>query len=202
MHQQGTNPLQVCYYKMQLKKGQPYTVWLDQASPAGADIFISETFKDSSWNYDFDMIEPCAEFEGVTIGTQTRWVVDGEHWNPMDEDEWENDDWDDIHWNVPSSWWYYILVKGEPGSTATLNYSLGNRLPYGIPANPQVLIASEAPDPEPIELHRPRLLLARHLPGGAALLPCHGRRGRVGRPILRAVAEGDDEGLFRLGITP
>ena len=153
LHQQGTNPLQVCYYKMQLKKGQPYTVWLDQASPAGADIFISETFKDSSWNYDFDMIEPCAEFEGVTIGTQTRWVVDGEHWNPMDEDEWEDDDWDDIHWNVPSSWWYYILVKGEPGSTATLKYSLGNRLPYGIPANPQVLTASEAPDPEPIELH-------------------------------------------------
>ena len=139
LHQEGGKDLQVCYFKMTLKKGSSYTVWLSGAKPEGASIAISETYQESSFSFDFNKLPPLAKFECAKFGNSERWVVSGEEWDRDDEFEDISFD-DDIKFVVPSTWAYYIVVRGKPGETATLNYAMGNHLPEGIPQNPLVIV--------------------------------------------------------------
>ena len=88
---QGTNF--VFYFKMKLTKKKAYTIWLsNRKSPISGEtprIAISETYPSSSFDIDFSKNPPSADFESVTAGSYTGWVMTGRNW------EKENDTWDD-----------------------------------------------------------------------------------------------------------
>ena len=138
----------VCYYKMTLKKGQAYTVWLEGMSDASVKIRAAYPEED------FSKLPPIAEFEKTPCGDEVRYIVSGKEW-AMDvgdfdwDDDWGDDwgdDWDDdwggedLDWGkTPDSWTYYIVVEGNKDKTATLNYVMAKKLPVGIKENPLVI---------------------------------------------------------------
>ena len=134
----------VCYYKMTLKKGKAYTIWLTKESDASVKIRSAYPAED------FSKLAPIAEFVKTPCGDETRYVVSGKEW-AMDigdfdwDDDWGGDwggDWgdEDLDWGkTPDSWTYYIIVEGKKGATATLNYIMANDVPTGVEANPLVI---------------------------------------------------------------
>ena len=126
----------VYYFKMTLKKGTAYTVWLDFGEGKTSDaVYIEDAYQ--SWG-DFELMPPAAFFERATVGETYRWVVDGKTW---DYDDFGGGDWGGGEWDikVPSTWVYYIRVMGSPGDKAVLCYQTGNRIPTGVEQNPLVL---------------------------------------------------------------
>lgn len=139
----------VCYYKMTLKKGTAYTIWLDNAAVNGqksrqATISILPF----SIYPQFSFVSPIAMFEAVEVGDSERWVMSGKEWSStVADDDWGDSslgssssefdfDWD---WKTPNTWTYYIVVQGQKGETATLHYSTGKKIPPGILQNPLVV---------------------------------------------------------------
>ena len=137
---QGTNF--VFFFKMKLTKKKAYTIWLsNRKSPVPGEtpkIAIAETYPESSFVADFSKNPPSADFESVTAGEYVGWVMTGRNWE-KENDKWDDPTGDDITFKVPSTWTYYIVVRGALGESATLNYCLGNKLPSGIYQNPLVL---------------------------------------------------------------
>ncbi|MGN0832456.1 MAG: Calx-beta domain-containing protein [Kiritimatiellia bacterium] len=132
----GTNELGVCYYKMTLSKGKQYTLWLDGESDAS--VAIETIYAQEDWS------APGAFFSSSVYGRQTRWVCTGEGWAndwgdfDDDDDDWGGD-WDFGDAQTPSSWTYYLVVRGPVGATARLHAGLGVLVPVGTVANPLVI---------------------------------------------------------------
>lgn len=136
-----------CYYKMTLSKGKAYTVWLTGVNSTNSNIRIRTAYgmESKDWNTN----EPLAHFDNVDCGIETRWLVTGKEWSNDWNDDWDTSAWTDIvsdddwgDWGkstTPSSWTYYILVEGDKGATATLNYVQANKIPKGVAANPLVI---------------------------------------------------------------
>lgn len=151
----GTNG--VFFLKMMLQKRKAYTVWLEdeQAAPGGDGgkyIAISETYPGSNQKGisgklidKFDVNPPSADFEMVSSSAYTGWVMTGEHWE-KEEGSWQEKTGDDIKFKVPSTWTYFIVVKGKPGEKAKFCYQLGNQIPKGLPQNPLVITPKTAPE--------------------------------------------------------
>ena len=145
-----------CYCKMTLQKGKAYTVWLTGINSSNSNIRIRTAYgqdpldytkgdKNAAWNIN----EPLAHFENIDCGVETRWLVSGKQWANDWTDDWDTTSWTDavkddwgINWGkstTPNSWTYYILIEGKKGSTAKLNYAIGNKIPKGVAANPLVI---------------------------------------------------------------
>lgn len=133
----GTN--NVYYFKMTLAKKKAYTIWLSnlQSATPGEKptIAISETYPQDSFEVSFSVNAPSADFEIVSVGSYVGWVMTGKTWE-RETEKWETPVGDDIQFKVPSTWVYYIVVRGAKGDSATLNYCLGNRIPEGLYQNP------------------------------------------------------------------
>ena len=152
-----------CYYKIKIQKGKAYTVWLTGVNSTNSSIKIRTAYgqeavdyacgdkkttecKRRAWNID----EPLARFEDIDCGIETRWLVSGKEWASNWTDDWDTTSWTDaakdddwgIDWGkstTPSSWTYYILIEGNKGATAKLNYVQANKIPKGVAANPLVI---------------------------------------------------------------
>ena len=133
------------YYKMTLKKGNAYTVWLSGQDAADGKVRIRTCYGMTTW--DWNTKAPVAKFDAVDCGVETRWLVTGKKWS--DKDEWEDFDWSEIEgggeidWGkvtTPSSWTYYIVVEGDgPGVSAKINYIAKKKIPTGVASNPLVI---------------------------------------------------------------
>lgn len=126
----------VYYFKMTLKKGTAYTVWLDYGEGKTSQAaYIEDAYQ--SWG-NFEQMPPAAYFERAAVGETYRWVVDGKEWDYTDSwgGDWGGSEWDIV---VPSTWVYYIRVRGTTGDKAVLRYQTGNRIPIGVEQNPLVL---------------------------------------------------------------
>ncbi len=159
LHSNGTN--NIFYFKMSLAKKKPYTIWLtNRKSPepgATPQIAIAETYPVSSFSIDFSKNPPSADFEYVTAGNYTWWVMTGRNWE-KENDKWDDQTGDDIKFNVPGTWSYYIVVRGAPGESATLHYCMANALPLGIYQNPLVIepkTAEAGTTKEELKFHTP-----------------------------------------------
>lgn len=137
------------YYKMTLKKGKAYTLWLTGDDAVDGKIRIRAAYGKES--LDWNTNPPSAVFEKVDCGVETRFLVTGKKWES--KDDWEDMDWagldggGDINWGrvtTPSSWTYYIVVEGEKDTSAVLNYVAKNVIPYGVQVKPLVLTAKNA----------------------------------------------------------
>ena len=138
------------YYKMTLKKGNAYTVWLSGQDAADGKVRIRTCYGMTTW--DWNTKAPVAKFEAVDCGVETRWVVTGKKWS--DKDEWEDFDWSemegggDIDWGkvtTPNSWTYYVVVEGDaPGVSAKINYIAKKKIPTGVASNPLVIKPSNS----------------------------------------------------------
>jgi len=156
-----TNTEYLCYYKMTLSKGKQYTLWLTEETPNSAAISISSAYAATSW--DLEVTEPGAIFTKETHGSQARWVFTGEDWDGWStdsgsdsgwgDDAWGDDDWgddfgdDDWEWDdpkPPSSWTYYIVVRGNEGAVAKLHCMSGIQVPQGTTSNPTVITMKTA----------------------------------------------------------
>ena len=151
---EGTN--NVCYFKIIVSKGTPYTVWLSDVQK-GATIHIDDVYS-QLFGEGFEM-GPTAQFESAECGDSVRWVFSGKEW-VEDDPDWKGggggsdpwggwNDWDDDDKKVPSSWPYYVVVTGLKGETATLNYQIGNVIPQGVEQNPLVLKPKEVEQATP-----------------------------------------------------
>lgn len=133
------------YYKMTLKKGNAYTVWLSGQDAVDGKVKIRTCYGMTTW--DWNTKAPVARFEAVDCGVETRWLVTGKKWS--DKDEWEDFDWSgmesggEIDWGhvtTPSSWTYYIVVEGDvPNVSAKVNYIAKKKIPTGVVSNPLVI---------------------------------------------------------------
>ena len=130
LYPDGTNADYVCYYQMTLQKHKPYTVWLEDAS---GEIAIESA--SAKISMDWDRMEPTAYFERAAYGNQVRWVVSGEDWD-YDDGDWSGGENPGSEFKVPTSWTYYIVVRGARGANATLHYVQDKALPLGILQNP------------------------------------------------------------------
>ena len=151
---EGTN--NVCYFKIIVSKGTPYTVWLSDVQK-GATIHIDDVYS-QLFGEGFEM-GPTAQFESAECGDSVRWVFSGKEW-VEDDPDWKGggggsdpwggwNDWDDDDEKVPSSWPYYVVVTGLKGETAMLNYQIGNVIPQGVEQNPLVLKPREVEQATP-----------------------------------------------------
>ena len=77
------------YFKMTLKKGNAYTVWLTGQDAFDGKVRIRSCYGKESW--DWNTSAPVAKFESVDCGVETRWLVTGKKW--ANKDEWEDFDW-------------------------------------------------------------------------------------------------------------
>ena len=153
LYPEGTNEMQVCYYKMTLSKGKAYTIWVGDKSARDAAIDIDDAYPKISTSETQE--EPMASFEMVEFGEEQRWVVDGKTWGYDDDDGWDDDFGDDegdlgdfgdddfdIDWVdpvIPDSWTYYIVIRGKAGETCNLYYIQKNDVPVGVAQNPLVI---------------------------------------------------------------
>ena len=138
------------YFKMTLKKGNAYTVWLTGQDAFDGKVRIRSCYGKESW--DWNTSAPVAKFESVDCGVETRWLVTGKKW--ANKDEWEDFDWSgmegggDIDWGkvtTPSSWTYYIVVEGDSaGLSAKINYIAKNQIPTGVRSKPLVITPSSS----------------------------------------------------------
>ena len=157
----GTNF--VYYFKMKLKKGTAYTVYLDDEKDASGHSAPGSVYLTADSIYPkFSFTAPIATFERTEVGDSVRFVMTGKEWGiDWDDGKWEGsaadltsdsagegldegwDDWDD--WKTPNTWDYYIRVVGNEGATATLHYATGKKIPTGIRQNPLVLTVTTTP---------------------------------------------------------
>ena len=157
----GTNF--VYYFKMKLKKGTAYTVYLDGEKDASGHSAPGSVYLTADSIYPkFAFTAPIAMFERTEVGDSARFVMTGKEWGiDWDDGGWTGaaahltsdsagegldegwDDWDD--WKTPNTWDYYIRVVGDEGATATLHYATGKKIPTGIRQNPLVLTAKTTP---------------------------------------------------------
>lgn len=140
----------VCYYKMTLQKGKPYTVWVDGTDMAAGKVRLAAAYGKESWDWDIDA--PIARFDDIDCGVETRWHVSGKEWESKFDNDWEKqpyvpetggdwgDDWGDDP-VTPNTWTYYILVEGTKAGvmSAKLNYVMAKKIPKGVAANPLVI---------------------------------------------------------------
>ena len=143
-----SNVVYRCYYKLTLKKNTAYTVWLTGHNTASEDIHIRTAYGEEST--DWNINQPLAYFDNVDCGYETRWVVSGKEWSNDWNDDWDGDDWagavtsvdDGWDWGkstTPSTWTYYVMIEGQKGATAQLNYVIGSKIPKGVASNPLVI---------------------------------------------------------------
>ena len=120
----------VHFFKVSLKRnaknGIAYSVWLTDQSDDSVFIDYIEAADPASE----EGMAPFASFDEFVGGWGSMMV--------MKEDEWYIDP-DDPSESDPSPWTYYIRIEGNPGSTATLHWQIGNQLPLGIEDNPKIL---------------------------------------------------------------
>ena len=159
----GMNELGVCYYKVTLSKGKQYTVWLEGQSDAS--VAIETIYAKEDWS------APGAYFTSSVYGRQTRWTCTGEYWS----DEWGDFDDDDGDWGgdwdfgdtqTPSSWPYYIVVRGPVGATARLHAGVGLLVPVGTVANPLAITMKTVEQRNSVQFVEDRYTVSVKLKGG------------------------------------
>lgn len=141
----GKNYKYLRYYKMTLKKGNAYTVWLTGVDATNNTVRIRTCYGKST--LDWNTIPPIARFEAVDCGVETRWLVTGKKW--ANSDTWAKMDWselegfEDMDWgneSTPSSWTYYIVVESDRAEvSATINFVAKNKIPTGVFSKPLVI---------------------------------------------------------------
>lgn len=140
------------YYKMTLKKGVAYTVWLSGDDATNGLIKIRACYGKES--LDWNINPPAARFDAVSCGVEVRWLVTGKEW--ANKDSWSKIDWSgtdgfddfgELDWGkvtTPSTWTYYIVVEGSEGSSAKINYAAKDLIPYGVESKPLVIKPTSA----------------------------------------------------------
>lgn len=133
----------VYYYKINLKRGKAYSLWLTgpdgyQPDPAEIDFYDIEPREADP---DKDEFEPGAMFQEFSG-----------KWKPgsmqvMVEDEWYIDE-DDPEMSDPPNWDYYVHIAGPNAASATLHYQQANALPLGIEDNPDKVEPKESASQE------------------------------------------------------
>ncbi len=129
----------VYYYKINLKRGKAYSLWLtgpDGSRPDPAEIDFYDIYPREA-DPDKDEFEPGAMFQEFSG-----------KWKPgsmqvMVEDEWYIDE-DDPEMSDPPSWDYYVHIAGTNAASATLHYQQANALPLGIEDNPDKVEPKES----------------------------------------------------------
>ena len=117
----------VYYFKATLKRGNAYTVWLEDADGKlveDGSIYIENAYAaDSS-----DAFPPSASFWECAVG--------GGQYVWMPASEWTYDP-EFPEFNDPESWTYYVrVISGSESRTARLRFGVGVLLPPGIEDNP------------------------------------------------------------------
>lgn len=160
---EGTDGLGVCYCKMTLSKGKQYTAWLEGQSDAA--VTIETIYAKEDWS------APGAYFTSSVYGRQTRWVCTGEYWS----DDWGDiedggedwgGDWDFGDTKTPSSWPYYVVVRGPVGATARLHAGVGLLVPVGTVANPLAITMKTTEQRNAVQFVEDRYTVSVSLKGG------------------------------------
>lgn len=101
----------VCYYKVTLKKGQAYTIWIEggDTETMDLDVYTDEDYYGKSEKREDK--EPAADFDGEEINDGETKIA------YMYAESWDDED--------PSSGRYIVAVYGEIGESATLHFSSG-----------------------------------------------------------------------------
>ena len=113
----------VAYYKVTLRKGTAYTIWINSGDTA--DLMMSV---DVNWELDN---APFASFDYMDYASGDKVAF-------MYADAWDSDD--------PSSFTYYVMISGEIGNTCQLYYQTGIKTftQVGEEDNPKRLTVSDS----------------------------------------------------------
>lgn len=113
----------VCYYKVTLRKGTAYTIWIN-----GGDTEDLSLSVDVNWALD---TVPFAMFEYNDYASGDKAAF-------MYADSWDTDD--------PSSFTYYVQISGEIGATCNLYFQTGTRIftQVGEEDNPKRITVSDS----------------------------------------------------------
>ena len=119
----------VYYFKMTCKRGNDYTVWIENASSDAIriDTVDPRELTESEQDSDADIYEPGAFFDEISGNWGCMWFLSKDDWStdPDDPD--------------PASWDYIIRIEGEAGDRAVVHYVQANALPLGIEEHPKAI---------------------------------------------------------------
>ena len=135
----------VHFYRMNVRKETPYTVWIEGMSDPSVTIVAVNA------EFSFEVDPPLAVFSETAYGDEVRWSLTGkEEWainwdfNGLGQDapagfDLGMDDDFDFGGKTPDTWNYYIKITGKKGATATLKYVKANKMPVGVSQNPMTI---------------------------------------------------------------
>lgn len=119
----------VYYFKMTCKRGNDYTVWIENASSdtIRIDTVDPRELTEAEQDSDADIYEPGAFFDEISGNWGCMWFLSKDDWStdPDDPD--------------PASWDYVIRIEGAAGDRAVVHYVQANALPLGIEENPKAI---------------------------------------------------------------